>query len=71
MNYWNLYENKEINFSYEGIICNDEVYYWLGAYSEDLEKIRVELGLSNISPITQPPDRGYRFHITIGNTKST
>ncbi len=69
MEFWGKYNNKEVDFVYENVIYNDEVYYWLSAFSPDLEKIRLELGLSNISDITCSPDKKHKFHITIGNLK--
>lgn len=67
---WGKYEGKEINFSYSPIIHYDKIYYWLNAFSRDLEQIRTELGLPVFSQYTLPPE-GYLkcFHITIGNNK--
>ena len=70
LEFWGKYQGKDINFQYENIICNDEVYYWLGAFSKELQEIRTELGLPITSWITEPPDGLYNFHITIGNTKN-
>ena len=67
--FWKKYNNIEINFIYENIIYNDNTYYWLNAFSPKLEKIRLELGLPNISDITCSPDKKHKFHITIGNLK--
>lgn len=66
---WNKYANQEIEFEYEGVIYNDEAYYWLNVRSWDLEMIRRELGLNLISEITKSPDGRHRFHTTIGNIK--
>lgn len=66
---WKRHSGKDLLFSYENIVYYDEVYYWLNAYSFDLEKIRLELGLTNISDYTMSPDKLHRFHITIGNRK--
>lgn len=66
---WNKYQGMNISFEYDGIIYNDEVYFWLNAYSPKLEEIRLELGLSNLSQFTRSPDGKHKFHITIGNTK--
>lgn len=66
---WNKYKERIIFFKYEGEIYNDELYYWLNAYSEDLERIRFELGLPTTSEITRSPDGRHRFHITLGNLK--
>ena len=69
-NYWELYEGQLVDFEYENYVYNGKVYWWLNAFSEKLEKIRVELGLPISSEYTRPPD-GYEkvFHITIGNQK--
>jgi len=66
---WNKYQGQEIAFDYDNHIYNDEVYYWLNAYSKQLEDIRLELGLENTSRFTRSNDGRHKFHITIGNTK--
>lgn len=70
INKWKKYQNRIIEFEYENIIYNDETYYWLNAYSSNLEYIRKELGLQTTSEITRSPDGKHKFHITIGNTKN-
>jgi len=67
--YWGKYENQFIDFQYENIIYNDELYYWLNIYSPKLEEIRLELGLTNASGITRAPNGRHRFHTTLGNVK--
>lgn len=75
--HWNRYEGQEVSFEYEHNVRWDNVYYWIDAYSLELERIRAELGLHNapLHPATYhtPMPEGYaytkRFHITIGNTK--
>lgn len=66
---WNKYQGKLIQFSYENIIYNDEVYFWLNVFSQELEDIRVELGLESTSILTKSPDGKHKFHSTIGNIK--
>lgn len=66
---WNKYQGSKVTFHYDHYVYNDRVYYWLNAYSEELESIRKELGLTRVSKITQSPSGAHRFHITIGNTK--
>lgn len=68
--YWGKYENQEVEFTYSNVIKNGKVYWWLDAFSNQLEDIRVELGLPISSEYTRPPD-GFEkiFHITIGNQK--
>lgn len=67
--FWEKYQNIKITFNYENIIYDNELYFWLNVVSPDLENIRLELGLPNISQLTQSPDGKHKFHITIGNTK--
>lgn len=67
---WNKYKDCSVVFEYEGEIYNDETYYWLNAYSKDLEEIRQQLGLSKTSEITRSPDGRHKFHITLGNLKN-
>ncbi len=66
---WGAYEGKEIYFAYSNYIHCGNVYYWLDAYSQVLEDLRVELGLKSNSDTTRPPDHRNCFHITIGNIK--
>ena len=67
---WGKYQNKPINFEYSNYIHNGEVYYWLNAFSTELENIRLELGLPVSSPYTRPPGEYKKcFHITIANCK--
>ena len=51
------------------VIHNDELYYWLNIYSEELEEIRSELGLLPYGDVTESPDGRHRFHLTLGNLK--
>jgi hypothetical protein len=67
---WNKYQGSRITFNYDHYVYNDHVYYWLNAYSDQLEVIREELGLTCVSKFTQSPDGRRRFHITIGNLKN-
>ena len=70
LDFWAKYEGKVINFWYQNVIYNGEIYFWLDAYSLKLEKIREELGLSNVW-IYDKPLIGFNkiFHITLGNVK--
>jgi hypothetical protein len=68
--FWNRHQGQIVIFEYENYIYNDELYYWLGAYSKQLEQIRLELGLTPTSFITESPDSGHKFHITLGNLKN-
>lgn len=70
MNNWLKHNNKEIKFEYEGLIYNDEIYFWLNTFSIELEEIRHELGLSNYGDVTLSPDKKHKFHITVANLKN-
>ncbi len=60
---WMEFDGQFVPFVYSGVICEEETYYILKAWSKELCKIRIAHGL--------PPFRvGYDcFHITIGNKK--
>ena len=67
---WGKYEGEEVKFAYSNVIHYGKVYYWLNAFSERLEEIRLELGLPVSTEYTRPPDTFIKvFHITIGNLK--
>ncbi len=67
---WGKYEGQEVRFAYSNVIHHGKVYYWLNAFSERLEEIRLELGLPVSTEYTRPPDGWTKcFHITIGNIK--
>lgn len=68
--FWGKYENKKIKFSYSPILHEGTVYWWLNAFSLELEDIRKELGLPVRSEYTLPPEGFTKcFHITICNKK--
>lgn len=69
LEYWNKYKNLKIIFEYDHYVYNDKTYYWLNVFSEQLESIRKELGLTRVSAITRSPDGRHKFHMTIGNKK--
>lgn len=69
MDKWGLHEGREIEFKYSGIVCNDEKYWWLEVECEELEAIRVELGLTPVHMLTRSPDGKARWHTTIANNK--
>jgi hypothetical protein len=70
MNCWGKYDGCTIKFLYDPEIKTDGKYFWLDAQSEDIGKIRQELGL----PFYRD-DRYFggvmrkEYHITIANTK--
>lgn len=68
---WGRYQGEEVKFYYSGHVHNGKVYYWLNAWCERLEEIRLELGLPVSSEYTLPPEGKWikTFHITIGNCK--
>lgn len=68
---WNKYQGKSLEFEYTNEIYSGEIYYWLNAFSTELEEIRAELGLPVTSPYTRPPGEYKKcFHITIANQKN-
>ena len=69
LEYWGKYEGEEITFVYDPFVYVGNVYYWFNAFATRLEEIRVELGLSNSSRFSRPPDGRRCFHVTIGNSK--
>jgi len=69
LNKWGLYENKIVEFEYGNTVYNNDTYWWLEAKCPELEKIRVELGLSSTDDITCSPDKRHSWHITIANNK--
>ena len=68
--YWKMYEGEKVDFFYENIVRENQMYYWVNVFCVRLEQIRAELGLSIYSRFTIPPE-GFKkcFHITIGNKK--
>jgi hypothetical protein len=71
MELWGKYAGEKVEFKYSNIVHHGEVYYWLNAWCERLEQIRMELGLPVDSPYTRPPDGFAKtFHITLGNVKN-
>jgi len=67
---WGAYEGLPIQFQYNPIVRNDEMYYWLEVFAPRLAAIRMELGLPASRAWTRPPDGADCFHCTIGNTKN-
>ena len=67
---WRKYEGQKIEFNYNPVVHEGSVYFWLNVFCQQLEKIRVELGLEIHSPYTLPPEGFVHcFHCTIGNKK--
>jgi hypothetical protein len=70
LEHWGKYNNKKIKFAYSGMIHDGTVYWWLNAFSTELEDIRLELGLPVRSEYTLPPEGFTKcFHITLSNKK--
>ena len=67
---WEKYAGCDLEFEYDNYIYVGENYLWLNVFSEELEKIRLELGLTKTSEITRSPDCRHKFHITVGNFKN-
>ena len=60
---WGEHEGELISFEYSPEVNEGHTYYTIEAYSNRLEEIREELGLSRMRS-------GFNcFHITIGNNK--
>lgn len=61
--YWRKYHGQSIDIQYEPGIKTDGTYFFLDAYSNDVSKIRKELGLP------QYRDGFKCYYITVGNIK--
>jgi len=63
------YDGREVQFLYAAELQQSRNYLWLPAYSEQLEQIRLELGLPVVNNSDLVPPDGCRkpFHITIAN----
>ena len=70
MSVWKKHQGLNVNFFYDNEIQSDGKYFWLNVQSEDIEKIREELGLPKFRD-----DRKFggilrkEYHITIANIK--
>jgi hypothetical protein len=64
---WKKHEGKIISFIYNPYIEFGRGFFWFNAWSKELEKIREELGLMNVTKYPHTP-AGYNktFHCTIG-----
>ncbi len=69
LEYLESLEGRLIEFGYDNVIYNDDVYYWLPVVAPELKKIRNNLGLPATSRLTYSPDGQHEFHITLGNLK--
>ncbi len=56
---WFKYEGLEVEFRYEPIVKNNNIYFWLEVECEFLSDLRIELGL--------PRKPEFDFHVTVGN----
>ena len=56
---WQKYEGLEVEFKYEPLVRDNEVYFWLEVECDFLLDVRVELGL--------PRNPEFDLHVTIGN----
>lgn len=66
--YWGDYEGKKVEFLYDPYIQNDKGFCWLNIWCKQLEVIREELGLVNVSKYPMLPSGFCKtFHCTIGN----
>lgn len=62
-------QGREVTFTYDPRVTNDDEYWWLTVACPELSAIRVSLGLPPSSQWTRPPNGVGDFHITVGNTK--
>lgn len=69
MEAWGRHEGKEIPFFYVPLHRHGEVYWWIDAFSTELEDIRLELGVGLDSRWQPPPGYRHIFHISLGNMK--
>jgi len=66
---WGSHDGERVAFTYDTLVWEGEVYFWLQAESPRLRKIRVELGLPPMDWYCYPPDLADCFHATVGNLK--
>ena len=64
---WGKYKGKTITFDYNGKILYEYPYYYLEAWSQELNDIRIELGLPEFRILRAKMVNC--FHITIANVK--
>jgi hypothetical protein len=69
---WGKYEGDKINLLYDPYLWVDDErkIWWFNLWSEEMDKIRVEMECSIVSRITKPPRPGYKkcFHCTIATS---
>lgn len=58
-----------MSFVYSPVIKNDDIFWWLDCWSQDLTNFRRKLGLPDTHHLTRPPTNEDRFHTTIGKLK--
>jgi hypothetical protein len=60
---WNKYNGVSINFEYSPIVQTNGAHYWLPVISDDLDEIRRELGLADVSrSFSKNDSSNYIFH---------
>lgn len=68
---WNKYKNKKILFEYNPEYINTNgKHWWIRIYSEELEQIRTELGLTSQYMFTDRSDGKFKaspMHLTIAH----
>lgn len=67
--HWGRYQSDFVDFAYSPIVQWDETYFWLNVWCQQLEDIRIELGLQAHSFWTVPPNLARNFHCTVANCK--
>lgn len=60
---WKKYEGQSVRFTYSNEIHTDGIYYWLNTWSDEIGRIREELGLDYY----RQPFNSY--HLSLGNLK--
>jgi hypothetical protein len=68
---WGRYEGEQVEFLYDHVLYQSEIYFWLNILSRRLEDIREELGLPVVPWPTRVPPPPFRkfFHCTVANRK--
>jgi len=56
---WNKYDGLEVEFEYEAIVRDNDIYFWLEVTCDFLLDLREELGL--------PRNPEFDLHLTVGN----
>lgn len=66
---WGKHEGASVPFEYGSYVFDDGTYFWLRVRSPEFISLRLELGLTEHSRYSRPPDGTRWFHTTVGNIK--